>query len=88
MDRVFKVVGVAVLAVISIAGGILLRGALLLLLWNWFIPEMGGPAIKLPVAVGLPLVFSALEGPKESDEPQWVWLVALVFVGFIVQSFV
>lgn len=90
------ITGGLVLVAAFIVAAIAIRAFLLLTLWNWFIPDaVGLPAIGWEGAIGLSLVWGAIQGYRANDdkEPGKTVLTALVFqpllllgIGWVVKA--
>lgn len=98
-----SVIGILLLfpaSVALLAFGVMWEGAVLSVLWGWFVvPLFGLPPLSLPFAIGLALVVGLLTAHKtgnESTDPdkKWAPLVTMVarpgaalLVGWIVTKF-
>jgi hypothetical protein len=42
-------------------------GWALSVIWNWYVPLLGGPTISIPIAVGIACIVSMLSSDKDSN---------------------
>ncbi len=45
-----------------------IEGLLLKVMWNWYVPLLGGPSISMPIAVGISCIVSMTTGSWKKGE--------------------
>lgn len=64
------------------------HGWILSIIWNWFVPLLGGPTISIPIAVGISCIVSMLTHSTDTDDEKRGERIAMMLIKPLILLFI